>query len=302
MINLFERVVWTRGKGCSELAATLALGPPLRAVGELDRFLASHRAGLLVARKLSESVPTSMVSPSGYEPDGFARIAVAVSGGPHSSLAVEVGARLTTATGRPAQLISAFRRDAERADAAASLNELAEMGPELDPLLIETKEPKDLLRHVADDALLVLGAPGGSWLQRLFLGPGARLVSGASAGVVVVRRAPVRAYQLMGEPLYVSPHLGVQDALRITDASVLPVVEAGELVGIVSRTAMLMAGEGMSINHLMAEPRSLGVHASASDAMAVAAAQGGFPVAVVDQDRRLVGTLAEGSIPRPAAT
>jgi hypothetical protein len=62
-------VVWTRGKGCAELAELLDRGSPTRVQGDLRTECIEARADLLVSRRLPPSFDfVSMAVPSDFVP------------------------------------------------------------------------------------------------------------------------------------------------------------------------------------------------------------------------------------------
>ncbi len=141
------------------------------------------------------------------------------------------------------------------------------------------------------DALLVLGAPGGFWLQRVLFGTGARLRSRAPGGAVVVRHAPHRVYQKMEEPQFVGCQLSAAEALRLTGLDAMPVVDAGELVGLVRRRALLQAGDGVRVEEVMEAPVAVQLTDAIADVAGAAAVMDGDPVPVVDREGNLVGSV-----------
>jgi hypothetical protein len=285
------RVVWTRGNGCQELAQAIGGSSVKRVTGDVGRAVVDQRADLVVARRISTKLRTSMAIPVDFELTRFDRVVAAVSGGPHSSLATEVAHAIGQTLDIPSRLVSAYRDSSERPDAVATLYRLNEVAPDIEGDVVEASTPADLLLRVGERALLVLGAPGGAWVQRMFFGAGARMISAAPAGAVVVRRGTRRAYQVMQEPVYVSPMLGTDDALRLSDADILPVVDHGRLVGVVRRAALHMAGEGVTVGALMRSPEAVKASDGVLIAGDIAARQGGGPVAVVDDDGHLIGTV-----------
>ncbi len=158
--------------------------------------------------------------------------------------------------------------------------------------LIEAEDPADLTAELDEGSLLVVGAPGGSWLQRHFFGTGRKLQHRAPAGTIVVRSAPQRAFQLLRQPeVWVSPMLSSTDALRVVEFPVLPVAEDGRLVGIVRRSALMMVGDGTHVGALMEDPVAVQVDTPVHEIGEVAEALGGSPVPVVDADGFLVGVV-----------
>ncbi len=295
------RVVWTRGKGCADLAAAVSDDTAARVTGDIEQAVVAQRADLLVTKKFTPKAFVSTASPMDFDLDAFDRVVAMVGGGPHSALATDVANRIGQARGVPARLISAYREPEERPDAVATIYRLNEVAPGIDADVVEATSPADLITRIGDRTLIVLGAPGGSWVQRMFIGPGARLISAASAGAVVVRRAARRVYQVMEDPIWVSPLLGATDAVRLSNAQVLPVVDRGRLVGTTARSTLLSAAGGETVGALMRPPEAVKITDGVRMAGDVASRQGGGPVAVVDDDGHLVGTVPLSAIRSSAA-
>jgi hypothetical protein len=284
-------VLWTRGEGCAEIAELLTPGA-VRAEGDLVQACVRARADAVVSRRLSSSFELlPQVIPDGVDLNGSGSIVAAVSGGPHSPLAAAVAARLGAVTGLPASMVCAYRDDDGQAGALSLIQDLYDQIPDLEYRLVEAADAQTLTAQLPDDAVLVLGAPGGGWLQRTFFGQGAKLIQAASAGAIVVKSAPRRVFQEMGEPVYVSPLHGATDLLRIHSAGRLAVTEGGRLVGVVGRGALEAAGAGVTVSDLMEEPRSVTVTESLDDVMDVWKDFAPDPIPVVDDDGLLVGGL-----------
>lgn len=288
-------VVWTRGRGCADLAKALGEGSPRRVQGDLTEACVSSRADLLVIRKLPTSFQlVSVAVPVDLEPGAVGRVVAAVSGGPHSPLAARVAARIAAVLEVRAELVCAYRGDGERAEAERAVHEVAATVPGLPARLVEGKVAQGIIDGLPDDALLVLGAPGGFWLQRVLFGTGARLRSRAPGGAVVVRHAPDRVYQKMEEPQFVGCHLSAAEALRVTGLDAVPVVDAGELVGLVRKRALLEAGDGVRVEEVMEAPVAVQLTDSVAEVASAAAVMDGDPVPVVDRDGNLVGSILPG--------
>ena len=251
-------VVWTRGKGCAELAALLDDGEPSRIGGDLTDECVEARADLLVSRRFPGSFELVNVAvPVDFEPENVTKVVSAVAGGPHSTLAATTGALL-----------------ADRLDVEAEMISAARPG-----------------EGVQEGSLLVIGAPGGSWLQRARFGPGARLRSKAQAGAVVVRSAPDRVFQHMGEPVFVGPLRHADDTLRIHEEGVLAVADEGLLVGLVRREHLATAGDAV-VGTVMEEAVSAKVDETVSDARIHEEIFGDDPIPVTDHEEHLVGALS----------
>jgi hypothetical protein len=253
-------VVWTRGEGCAELADLLSPVAAVRADGDLVRACVRARADAVVSRRLSSSFDlVSQIVPDGVDLDASDSIVAAVSGGPHSPLAAAVAARLGEVTGIPASMVCAYRDEESQASAVSLIQDLYQLVPNIEYRLVEAEDAQSLTAQLPGGAALVLGAPGGGWLQRTFFGQGAKLIQSAPAGAIVVRSAPRRVFQEMTEPVYVSPLHDAIDLLRIHPDGRFAVADAGKLVGVVRRDALELAEPGVRVSQLMEDPQSIDV-------------------------------------------
>ncbi len=287
------RVVWTRGKGCAELAGLLDRDAPTRVQDDIRTECIETRADLLVTRRLPPGFDfVSVAVPSDFLAANIGSVSAAVSSGPHSALAARIACRLGEALGVAAEMVSAYPTPDELPAARRIVETLAGKIPGMSYRVVETAGAAELIDALPADALLVLGAPGGWWLQRAFFGTGVRLRQRAPAGAIVVQQAPGRVYHRMEEPAYVSTHLLVGDALRVMDHAVAAVVDAGRLVGIVRKAALVGADPGVSVGDLMDDPVFLDVGDSYEEAARLADLFDGAPIPVVDGNGRLVGCVS----------
>lgn len=283
--------MWTRGEGCADLADLLSPVPAVRAEGDLLRACVTARADAVVSRRLASNFDLlPQVVPDGVDFSSSGSIVAAVSGGPHSPLAAAVTARLGRVTGLPASMVCAYRDDESQASALRLIQDLYALLPDLEYRLVEAADAPSLTAQLPDDAILVLGAPGGSWLQRTFFGQGAKLIQNAPAGAIVVRSAPRRVFQDMGEPVYVSPLHHATDVLRLHPAGLLAVADGGKLVGVVRREALEIADPGVPVAELMEDPRSVDVTDAVDDAAEIWKDFAPDPIPVTD-GHGLVGGL-----------
>lgn len=286
------RVVWTRGKGCSELAGLLDQQTPARVQDDIRTECIETRADLLVTRRLPPGFDfVSVAVPSDFVAENVGSVSAAVSSGPHSALAARIAWRLGEALGVDAEMVSAYPTPDELPAARRIVKTLAGKIPGMSHRVVETAGAAELIEALPPDALLVLGAPGGWWLQRAFFGTGVRLRQRAPAGAIVVQQAPGRVYHRMVEPAYVSTHLLVEDALRVMEHAVGAVVDGGKLVGIVRREALMEADSGDRVGDLMDDPLFLDVGDSYEEAERMTDLFEGAPIPVVDGDGRLVGCV-----------
>ncbi|MGF1668227.1 MAG: CBS domain-containing protein [Acidimicrobiia bacterium] len=285
-------VLWTRGQGCRELAEMLSEVEPVRVVGDIGEACIRHGAELLVSRKLSASFDLiNTAVPVDMDPDSMSTVVAAVAGGPHSELAVRVSERLARSTDRQALVTCAFQEEEDRERAVATIERLRAAVPGVEYRLVKAADAGELVSQLPERSLLVIGAPGGGWLQRTFFGPGAKLRSGAPAGAVVVRRAPDRVFQLMTDPQFVGPLREAVDILRLHSEPVLAVVDRAVLIGVVRRSSLELADPGVPVEALMEAPASVSMTAAVSEAAGLGERFRGGAIPVVDDDGRLVGAL-----------
>ena len=285
-------VVWTRGRGCAELADLLAEGEPERIAGDVEEECINRRADLLVSRRIPGSFELiSVAMPVDFRPENVTSVVATVAGGPHSLLAAETAAQLGRALGVDAEMVSAASPDDGPGTAEDVLIQIGSTLPELRSRVVEVEGISELVEGLDDGALLVLGAPGGSWLQRSMFGPGARLRRTAQAGSVVVRSAPERVFRFMGEPVYVAPLRQADDILRFHTEATLAVADQGRLVGLVRRERLAGAG-GSPAGDLMDEALSVRVDETISEAWALEPTFGPDPIPVTDHEEHLVGGLS----------
>lgn len=281
------RVLWSRGKGCAELAR--AIDPAaLRVEGNTEAACIEHRATLVVRRRTMtrfDLVPTA--APHDLDLDRVEAVVALVGGGPHSRLAARVTARLGASMGIPARMLCAYRTDEEQAEALTTVERLFTLEPTLEYRTIRADTAAEIMESLAEHEVAVLGAPAGNWLQRQIFGTGARLVANAPAGTIIVHDAPTRVFQLLEEPVYVSPHMRARDAALVLDASRLAVVDHGQLQGMVMMDDLQAADPATEVGDLMEAVTPLHMN----DPMPDPVEAGGLAMPVVDDGGRLVGLI-----------
>jgi hypothetical protein len=285
-------VVWARGRGCLELAELLGGAEPKRIEGgHLVEECIDRRADLLVVRKLPGDFDLVNVAvPVDFQPEKVTSVVATVAGGPHSVLAAAVAARLGAALGVPSEMVSAaVPEEARPADEV--LDRIRAVVPGISGRVVEVDGIAELVEGLDEGALLILGAPGGSWLQRAMFGPGARLRRTAQAGAVVVRSAPDRVFRFMGDPVFVAPLRQAADTLRFHEEKTLAVAEEGRLVGLVRRERLLDAGTA-PVGTLMEDALSVKVDETLAEAWELEPAFGEDPIPVTDHEEFLVGGLS----------
>jgi hypothetical protein len=286
------RVVWTRGSGCSELATLLSTDEPDRITGDLVQHCIDHRADLLVSRRFPGSFDlVSVAVPLDFVPENVTRVVSAVAGGPHSFLAADTAARLGRSLGVEAEMLSAIQPGDDPSGAEDLLQHIALSVPETAGRVVEVDGISELVESLEEGTLVVFGAPGGSWLQRSMLGPGARLRSRARAGAVMVRSAPDRVFRWMVEPVFVGPMRLADDTLRLHGEKVLAVADEGLLIGLVRRESLEGAGD-TAVGSLMEQAMSAKVDETIAEAMTLEPTFGRDPIPVTDHHEHLVGALS----------
>lgn len=285
-------VVYTRGKGCFELAEALGADDSGRVAGDIAESCLKQRADLLVSKKLPSGFDlVNVVVPVDFDPERVTKVVATVAGGPHSALAAETAANLARGLGVEAEMLSAARSADEIDSAQVILDQVGAHIPDLARRVVVVEGISELVEGLDDGSLLVIGAPGGSWLNRSRTGPGARLRRTAQAGVVIVRSAPDRVFRFMGEPVYVSPLRLADDTLRIHSEGTLAVADAGRLVGLVRREGLVKAGAS-PVASVMEEAMSVRFDETLARARELEPEFGPDPIPVTDHDEYLVGGLS----------
>lgn len=287
-------VVWTRGKGCLELAETLSAASSVNRIsGDLTEACIDHRADILVSRKLPGSFDLVHVAvPIDFDPENVTSVVATVGGGPHSLLAAETASQIGGSLGVKAEMVSVTAQEGGRDPARGLLDRMGSMFPDLESRLVESEDGvSGLVESLDEGALLVIGAPGGSWLQRARFGPGARLRRTAQAGAVIVRSAPDRVFRFMGDPVYVAPLRLADDTLRVHKENTLAVAEDGRLVGLVRRAVLKGAGDA-PVGTVMEEAVSVRQDETLTEAWELEPTFGEDPIPVTDYEEHLVGGLS----------
>lgn len=285
-------VVWTRGSGCASLAETLGGERTRKADGDLRSVCIETRADLLVARSLTSFDLIDVAVPHHFLPERVTDVAAAVAGGPHSSLAAGIAGLLATSLGVPGRAVTASPTPEDDARADSVLAALSPTEPALPRSIIRAPSPKALIESFSPGTLLVLGTPGGSWMQRQFFGPGRKLLYSAPAGAVIVRSAPRRCFQAAERANPFGIHMKVRDARRIIEDHLsMPVAEAGQLVGIIRKKALLDGPDEATVGEVMETPVFLHVDDPLDDVLEIQKFLEGGPLPIVDHSGTLFGVI-----------
>lgn len=287
-------VVYSRGKGCAELAELLSPSAT-RVGGDLNTACIDARADVLVARKPPGSFSlVHVASPIDFDRDAVTAVVAAVAGGPHSEFNVQLSNHLARRLEVDVIIASAVYGDGESVVTDEIVARLGDWAPAAKQLSVAASDPADFVQSFPEGSLLVLGEAGGSLLTRTVFGPGARLRASARGGAVIVRAAPARVFQMMEEPLFVSPLHFAGDSRLLHRDQRLAVVDGGRLVGIVEQEKLRAADAGMTVDSLMEEPRSLTAEMSLVEAASTLGEEGPWPV--VDTDGHMIGTYHQTGV------
>ena len=289
--ELSWNVVWTRGAATGEVAAMLSGGSPVRVEGDLRDACVEARADLLVTKKLTSFDLVNAVVPHKVDVEHIRGVAAAVGSGPNSILAAAIAHRLSMHLGVSGMLVTAPAPGSTEQAARQLLDDAAQDAPGLDRIVQADGGARSIVEGLHPATLLVVGAPGGSRLHRQFFGPGRKLIHAAPTGALVVRAAPVRCFQVAGEPTYLGAVMRSGDAVKVISARVVPVVEDGELIGIARRTALQASDADTPVVEVMEPPVALEEDDPLDAAWALAAFFESAPIPVVAPDGSLVGTV-----------
>ena len=253
------------------------------------------KVDLLVTRKLSSFDLTSVAVPHSFDPDAVSSVVAAVGGGDHSPLAAEVATSVARSLGIPATLATVYRPQ-EQAVAEQRLDHMAESLPGVKTEAIEANSVRALLDDVDKHTLLVVGAPGGSWLNRQLFGPGHRLISRSEGGTITVRFAERRVYHeaIDANGIAVGADIAASTLSSLIRYSVVPVADHGLLVGILRRSQIEEAEPGTVARDIMEDPVSLLPDEPLAAALDLADHMEGCPIPITDGEGRLVGLLPAG--------
>jgi hypothetical protein len=296
------QVVWAGGSQARNLADALSGGEPLRSGPNLAASCIESKAALLVLSKRTTFDLSSTATAHGFSRDKTRSIVAAVGGGPHSVLAATLADWLSLRLGVPASAVSGYSEPSERSDAESALRATLARLPGMDACTIEASSPSAMVRTLPPGTLLIIGAPEGSWFQRRFFGPGARIQAMASSGNIVVRHRPARIYHVMREPVAYGPHLRVSDALGAANGFDIVVAEHGELLGTVQADTMMNARSDLELHQVMVDGIFLAPEDTVSDAIALTSPSGRALIPVVDSNARVVGCVSAADLSRTVLT
>ncbi len=286
-------VVWTRGSGCRELAEVISGDAAIRVDSDPAVTCISSGATLMVSRRLSSFDLCSVAVPSGFSADGITGVVATVGSGPHSSLAAAVAERIGKSLGVPARAVYAHGGSEPTPAAIRIVQELDDQFPDLCIEAVGAASPGAMVQELPAGTLLIVGAPGGSWFQRQFFGPGARIKHKASGGTIVVKAAPDRVYQAMERPTAFGPQMRVADALVVGVGDVVVASESA-LLGVVPEATLEAADPDAELGTLAQETAFLAPEETIAHAHDLIVDTGGTTIPVVDGSGSLIGVYRVG--------
>jgi hypothetical protein len=274
------------------LAETLSDGKPISIKSDLQTSCIEHRIEYLVTKKMTGFDLVPLIVPNGIDFDRVRSVTAAVADGPHSPLAVAVAESIGLSRGIPVSVATAFHSNEDRDIAIDRLDRLVD-DDEMEQIVVASDNASAIVEDLHDSALLVIGAPGGSWFQRQLYGPGHKLVVGAPAGAVLVRSAPRRCFAEAADAtaVAVSPHLPTTEARRVMIHPVAPVADEGRLVGVLRASALAATDTATSVGDLMEPPVSVNATEPIEAASDLETFLDGGPIPVIDDSERLIGVI-----------
>ncbi len=290
------RVVWSGSPACRDLAELLADGRAVRTGTNVATTLIETRATLHVTPQVPPIELCSIAVPHDVTLTSVDRIVAAVGGGPHSLLAASTALRAAERLRVPAKVVKAYRRPEHRPAALRALADVAGAGIDLPLEAVHAEHPSDLVASLPPGAMVVIGAPGGSWFQRQFFGPGVRLKVAAPGGVVVVREDRRRVYQVMRPPAAVITHMRIRNVLEVTTEPVVLVADHGRLTGTIRRSQLLGVPGHIEIGAVAEAPAMVYADEPIEHIWLVLDEHNGGPVGVVTPDGQLVGMVAASDV------
>jgi CBS domain-containing protein len=297
-IGIGDRVIWTKGPECRVLAEILGGSSAVQAETDLMTAVVRARATLLVSRHLNSFDGCNVAVPVGLSVKATRSVAAAVGGGPHSLLAAAIADRIGNQLGIPARAIYGHGPADDESAAEQVLAAIGETIPDLAVNTIEASSPAAMVEDLPEGTLLVVGAPGGSWFQRQFFGPGARIKAKAAGGTVVVRHSPSRVYQIMREPDAYGPHMRVGDARLLSGGRPVVVADDGRLLGIVGSRSLATAPDDLELRDVMEDAVFVDATEDVAHAGELIAQHDRLSIPVVDKVTRLVGVVSASDLDR----
>jgi len=293
------RVLWTGTAEARDLARVLGEGVAHQAGTNVVASCVKARATLLVAPAITSFELCSMAVPYGFTSSKTRLVVAAVGGGPHTLLAAHLAHRLSRQLGVPAFAVCGYGPSGLRAEAEGVLAEIADRLPDLAVQAVQTPRPAAIVEGLPAGTLVVVGAPGGNWLERRFFGPGARIRARAPDGVIVVKQAPTRVFQIMRPAVAFEPNMSASDAVVLSGDRHVIVAHGERLVGIAPLHALQEAPAGAELGEVAENPIFLIATQLTDHASELVDRYGDGPIPVVDTGGRLVGAVTASALAGP---
>lgn len=291
-----RRIVWAGGREAKGLANVLNGAPAERVGAHLATSCVDSRADLLVLSNPTSFDLCSLAVPHAFDHVATRSIVAAVGGGPHSVLAATLADWLSLRLGVPACAVYGYRDPKEAGAGEEALSNTASRLPRLETRMVEAHSPAAMVGAFPPGTLLIVGAPGGSWFQRRFFGPGARIQAKAAGGTIVVKHNPSRVYQVMQPPVAYGPKMRVSDALELSEGSDVVVADHGTLLGVAAAEDLRAARGGLELLDVIGGDAFLSPEDEVSEVLGLLASHGGSPIPVVDDEMCLIGCVSEADL------
>ncbi len=289
-------VMWGGSGQARDLADALAGEGSIKVGSDLASSCIEARARLLVLTNRTSFDLCSVAVPHGFNRSSTQSIVAAVGGGPHSSLAAELADWLSQKLGVPGRAVFGYTHPHERERSKAALDKTIDRLPGLPGDVVEVPSPAALVDALPPGTLLIVGAPGGSWFQRRFFGPGARIQAKAPAGTIVVTHNPERVFQVMQTPIAFGSAMRVGDALELSEGCDIAVAERGKLLGSVRVESLRGSRRDLELQQIMDTDTFLSADDEIGEAARTMERYGGGIIPVVDSHDRLVGCVSAGDL------
>jgi hypothetical protein len=294
------RVVWAGGSQARSLAELLAGDDVTKAGSSLASTAVDSQADLLVLSNRTSLDLCNVAIPYGFNRDATQSVVAAMGGGPHSTLAAMIADWIAQRLGVPASAVYGHSDPDDLEQAEDVLNKIVVRLPKMDARTIEAASPAAMVGSLPAGTLLIVGASGGSWFQRRFFGPGARIQAKAPSGTIVVNHSPPRVYQAMQPPIAYGPNMRVADALQLSNELDVVVAEDGKLLGVVKAATLRDARQDIELHEVMDDGVFLSTDDEFDEAISLISVDGGDLIPVVDDQARLVGCVSASDLsPRP---
>jgi CBS domain-containing protein len=289
-------VLWTGTAETRDLARLLGGGVARQVGASLAASCIKARATVVVAPAITSFDLVSMAVPYRFTASNTRLVVAAVGGGPHSLLAAHLAHRLSRQLEVPALAVCGYGPPSIRTEAEGVLAELSDRLPDLAVQAVQVPRPAAIVEDLPEDTLVVVGAPGGTWLERRFFGPGARIRANAPGGVIVVKQAAPRVFQIMGPAVAFEPNMSASDAAVLSGDRHVIVAQGERLVGIASRRALQEAPVGVELGEVADHPVFLLATQPTDHAAELVSRYGEGPIPVVDSSGRLVGSVPTSAL------